>query len=549
MASLTRAASITAFLLRYRNSPVFGRTASTAEHSPEQAREFVEALERMGPLFVKLGQMLAGRYGEIPAVYVEALARLQDRSEPEHFAVIEAVIEQELRMPSRAMFKSIDSEPIGSASLGQVHRGCLRNGREVAIKVQKPQVALRMHEDLEALRGLLDASSTVQSLSNQLGLRDWLDEFSTSIDAELDYLLEAGNLVAFSRQLGRFPALRLPTPVWECCTSRVLVMDRLHGIRVDAIPPLRRPGAGLDGLAAQLGEAFLEQVMLHGFIHADLHAGNVLLTEDNQLAIFDVGMVCYLPPRLRIQLHRLVEAGLHGRGEAVSETYAHLCGRLENFDEPRFQQDVSRLVGRYALGSDHLRREGAFVLDLVAIGARRGLRPPTEIVMLGKALLTLEGVIRCLAPELSLRQLIETRLPELARRRSTDLLGLSGNASPWNELGEMSDLIRHSPRRLSQLLHTLAENRLKMQVVGLGDPILVEGVQKVANRISTGVIAAALIVAAALVMHASASTGRSSYPLLAVVMLAIAAVLGLALLTGSALWDRRARPLIDKDPL
>lgn len=362
-------------------------------------------------------------------------------------------------------------------------------------------------------------------------------------------MLEAGNLAAFASQWKDYPDLHLPAPVWECCTSRLLVMDRLHGLRVDAIPALRRPGGGLDALAAQLADAFLAQVMVHGVVHADLHAGNVLLTDTQQLAVFDVGMVCYLPPRMRNQLHRLVEAGLQGRGEAVSEIYAHLCGRLEHFDEPRFLQDVSRLVGRYALGSDGVRREGAFVLDLVAIGARRGLRPPTEIVMLGKALLTLEGVIRCLAPELSLRRLIETRLPALARQRSADLLERAAASSPWHELTDVGDLARHAPRRLSQLLHTLADNRLRIQVAGLGDPILVEGVQKVANRISAGVIAAALIVAAALIAHAHGDRNAEGYPWLAWTMLAIAAVLGISLLAGSVLRDRRARPHVDKDPL
>ncbi len=549
MRSLRRLAAISAFLLRYRHSPAFGASQSSRTGEQADAAEFVRRLEQLGPLFIKLGQMLAGRYGEIPQAYLTELARLQDHSAVEPFEDILAAIEVELGTAWRDVFSTIDPEPIGSASLAQVHAARLHSGREVALKVQRPRVAARVHEDLDALRGLLRASSALQPSASELGVRDWLDEFAVSTEAELDYLQEAGNLAAFAQHLAAFPNLWVPSPVWECCTPRLLTMDLLHGIRVDRIPDVRRLGARLDLLAEELGGAFLEQVMLHGFIHADLHAGNVLLTEADQLAIFDVGMVGFIPPRMRSQLHRLVDGGLRGRGEAVAETYAHLCSRLERYDEPRFQQDVSRLVGRYALDAGRTRREGEFVLDLVAIGARRGLRPPAEIAMLGKALLTVEGVVRSLAPHRSLRNLLDVRLPEIALRRSEEMLGLRGATSPWSELADAGELVRHAPRRLSQVLHTLAENRLKVRVLGLGDPTVVEGVQKVANRISAGLIAASLVVAAAVITHAHAGPTVAGYPILALSMIAVATTIGLTLMMGSWLRDRRAGPKVDKDPL
>ncbi|KFN43760.1 ABC1 kinase family protein [Arenimonas metalli] len=550
MPESSRLAAITAFLLRHRASPVFRGPATGAAPpppvDPAEAERFTADLEALGPTFVKIGQMLSTRPDLVPPEYIAALCRLQDKVAPADTAEIEAQIVAELGAPLNKLFASFDPEPLGTASFAQVHAAVLPSGRRVAVKVQRPGLLPAIEADLATLRSLVGSLGLVSNVGQRLGFREWLDEFRSTMLAELDYLQEANNLETFRARLQDYEHIDVPAPVWDYTTRLVLTMDRAEGIRVTQVPDVRRTEADLRPLAHELGKAYLDQIFVHGLIHADPHPGNVVLTADQHLVLLDLGMVGHVPPRMRDQLLKLMLATTEGRGEQVAETLVHMGTRLEDFDEPRFSRETGRMVARFSNTTVRTDSEGAFLLELVRIGGECGLRPPAELTLLGKTLLNLEDVMLALEPGMAMRDVLQDHLPELFRARTRASLDLGRLAT---DALEVQELVREAPQRLSVLLRTLADNRFKVNIAGLEESHLIESMQKIANRITVGIIAAAMIVGAALIMDVQTKQTLFGYPALALVMFLVAAGLGAALVASILLGDRKARPRAEKDPL
>ena len=552
MSEPSRLATITAFLIKHRNSPVFHGSAhpdsvTTAEPADTAAAEqFTTDLEALGPTFVKIGQMLSTRPDLVPPEYIATLVRLQDKVAPADLEVIEAQIASELGAPLKKLFAEFDPVPLGTASFAQVHAAVLHSGRKVAVKVQRPGLVAAIEADMATIGSLIGSLGMVSGVGKRLGFSEWLAEFRATMLAELDYLQEANNLETFRTRLEPYPRITVPAPVWDYTTRLVLTMDRAEGIRVTKIPDVLRTEADLSPLASDLGRAYLDQIFMHGLIHADPHPGNVVLTPNQDLVLLDLGMVGHVPPRMRDQLLKLILATTEGRGEQVSETLMHMGTRLEDFDEPRFTRETSRMVARFSNSSVRTDSEGGFLLQLVRIGGDCGLRPPAELTLLGKTLLNLEAVLLALDAKMSMRDVLQGHLAELFRARTRSSLDLGRLAT---DALEMQELVREAPQRLSVLLRTLADNRFKVNISGLEESHLIESMQKIANRITVGLIAAAMIVGAALIMDVPSKQQLFGYPALALVMFIIAAGLGGALVVSILAGDRKSKPRAEKDPL
>jgi ubiquinone biosynthesis protein len=540
-----RLAAITAFLLKHRASPLF-RRGHTDTPDESRAEEFVTDLEALGPTFVKVGQTLSTRPDIVPPAYLAALARLQDKAQPAELGEIEAQIEKELGAPPRKLFKEFDPVPVGTASFAQVHSAVLPSGRRVAVKVQRPNLHEQVQTDLASLRRLIASAGLVGLAPGKYGFAEWLDEFQAAMLAELDYLQEAENLETFRKRLVDYPNILVPAPIWDYTTSRVLTMELAQGIRVTDIPDVLRTEVDLDPLAGELGRAYLDQIFMHGLIHADPHPGNMLLTPEHQLVLLDLGMVGHVPPRMRDQLLKLVLATVEGRGEQAAETFMHMGTRLEEFDEPRFTREISRKVSRFSNAEVGVDSEGEVLLDMIRVAIDCGLKPPTELTLLAKTLLNLESVMLALDREVSIKGLLRDHMEKLFRARAKASLDIGRMAT---DALDVQELLREAPPRLAVLLRTLADNRFRVHIAGLEEARLIEGIQKVANRITAGLISAAMIVGAALIMDIRTGPELFGYPALALVMFLMAAILGATLVVLSLMGDRKAPPKAEKDPV
>jgi predicted unusual protein kinase regulating ubiquinone biosynthesis (AarF/ABC1/UbiB family) len=551
---LARTAQILGFLFKYRGAGVFTGldldaatldpgTMPETDGKPEQ---FVDDLEALGPTFVKVGQALSTRPDMVPAPYLVALERMQDDVAPVPFDEIRAVVEEALGVRLGKVFAQFEETPLGSASLAQVHRATLRDGRMVAVKVQRPGIVDVVRADLDALAALAGKADRMTDIGRRMRFSDWVHEFRRTLLAELDYRAEAENLERFGEHLRGYPELYVPAPLWDLTATRVLTMELVAGTKVTELSGLRRTEQSMVELASALMRGYLDQVFVHGEIHADPHPGNLLVTDDGRLALFDLGMVAHVPPKLRERLLKLLFAAVDGRGEEVANEAIAMGTRLEDFDEERFLREVGQLVSRYAAhaGSQSL-SEGRLMLELVGLSTACGLRTPPELSLLGKTLLNLEQVAHALDPDLDVKLVVERHLEHVMRERLKKSLSPSNLAS---EMIEVQALLREAPRKISDLLSLLAENRLQVRMTGLEESRLMESLQKIANRVSAGLVTAALIVASAMMMRVDTDTRLLGYPAIALLLFVVAAGLGVAIVLSALLRDRKARPHEERGP-
>jgi ubiquinone biosynthesis protein len=490
----------------------------------DDADRLVDELVRMGPTFVKLGQLLSTRADLLPPVYLEALARLRDDVEPLEPGVAEQVVEDELGVRISSAFGSFEPAPIGSASLGQVHRATLRDGRPVAVKVQRPGIRRRALEDLEVIAELAEFVDSHSDRASRLGLGAMVGEFRRSLLDELDYRREAEHQKVFGEILADFDHICVPQPVDDYTTSRVLTMDLVDGRSIDSLGPLGRIDLDCEGLADQLIGAYLQQVLVHGFFHADPHPGNVLLTPDHRLFLIDVGMVARLSPQAQEQLLRLLLAISDGDASAAVDALEHLGERLEGYDADALRARVAELLLRYGSTTVGRLAAGRSLAELATAASSCGLRPGPPLSMLAKSLLNLDQVARTLDPDARIDDLIEKHVAAVMRSR---MLEKARPAKVLRSALDAAAFAEELPHRLNNVLESLSEGRFTLRLEGLDEASVIRGAQKMANRVVAGVMIAAFVVAAALFSWAPHGATLWGYPLLTIVFL------GLALLTAA----------------
>jgi ubiquinone biosynthesis protein len=508
------------------------------DRSRIRPEELADDLERMGPTFVKLGQLLSSRADLVPETYLKSLARLQDKVKPFPFQDVEKIVEHELNVRISKAFASFNPEPIAAASLGQVHSASLRDGRPVVVKVQRPNIRPQILDDFEVLQEMAEFFDNHTKIGRRYQFKNILEEFKNTLLNELDYRREAHNLKTLANNLKNFQRLHVPIPVEDYTTERVLTMDYVSGTKITKLSPLARLDIDGGALADELFQAYLKQVLVDGFFHADPHPGNVFLTDDGRIALLDLGMVGRTTPGMQEHLLKLLLALSEGNSEAALEIVLQISETRPHFNKPDFERRIGQLIVQQREATLQQIDLGKALLKVGRVSAETGVFVPTELTMLGKTLLQLDQIGRILWPDFNPNEAVQRHVSDLLTKKTWKNISPSNMLTP---LLEAKDFLSALPRRLNKILDTVGNSEFHVQVKTPDTEHLMTAFQKIANRITTGLILSALIVGASLLMQINTPFTIFGYPGLAMLCFIIAGGGGLWLVASILLKDYKDR--------
>lgn len=525
------------FMLKYWNSDIFSMPeeqisikeneddSNEFDHSPE---ELTEDLKEMGPTYVKLGQLLSTRPDLLPPHFMEALATLQDDVETVEYEVIEEIFREEIGIRISKAFASFEKIPMASASIGQVHKAVMLSGEVVAVKIQRPGIRKRFIEDLDVLMSLSEKAESYSETARNYAVHNVIEELRYILLKELDYTLEAQNLLTLKTNLKDFKHLFIPAPILDYSSSRVLTMEFVEGGKITKVSPLKRMEVDLEPMVDDLVKGYLKQIIVDGFAHADPHPGNVYLTPDNKIALMDLGMVAKFSDKMQETILKL----MIGLSNYDSARVSDILLSISDYDEKHvdlalFRKSIIRKIQESENQKAKDLKNGRTLIEINQMAAKQGIHIPVELNILGKILLNMDQIVACLTPEYDLNNAMKQYVHELMQQR------MKNNLKPGNLIElflEVKELTENLPFRLNKFTENLAENKIRVKVDTIDEERFTGAFQKVANRITAGLIIAALIMGAALLARIPSSWTIGGYPAFAFSLFIIAAIIGLYLL-------------------
>ncbi len=481
------------------------------------------ALEELGPTFIKLGQVLSTRPDLLPPAYIAELARLQDTVPPGPWEPVKAQIEAELGRPLDELFASFDPTPLAAASLAQVHPATLPDGTEVVVKVQRPAIEQTVETDLEILADVARLLQERTPLGRMYDLPGIVEEFATTLRAELDFYREGLNADRFRANFTDEPYLYIPRVHWDYTTHRVLVLERIYGVKIDDAEALDAAGYDRYRVALHATRMIVKEVLEDGFFHADPHPGNFVVMEGEVIGAMDFGMVGYLSRRDRADLIRLYIYVVQLDEEGVVDQLVRMGMVGGQVDRVRLQRDVGRLLRKYQGLPLKAIRAGEIMQEAMPIAFRHHLRLPSELWLLGKTLAMMEGVGLKLCPDFDPFAVSE---PYVRRFILQMVSPADWGPTVLRSASEWSFLLTLLPRVGSRLLTQAERGELEVTLHHRGLDEALARLDRLANRISLSLLLAALIVGLALLIPAFRLAERGGL----ITAVIIAGFLGVSLL-------------------
>lgn len=447
------------------------------------------ALEELGPTFIKLGQLLSTRPDVVPADIATELARLQDHVPPVPFMRVRALVETELDLTLEQAFAHFDVEPLATASIGQVHRATLHDGTDVAVKVLRPGIERIIETDLEILADVARIAAE-RFPTERFSPVAVVEEFRRVLLREMDFRLEATACQRFWDMFADDERILVPQVYWEWTTERVFVMEYVAGVKVTDVDGLREIGRDPADVAKLGAEIFLHQVLIEGFFHGDPHPGNLFITPAGQLAILDFGVVGRLDEKLMAAVAELFVGIIRQDMERVLRGLRRV-GAMEGVVEVgRLRRDMQDVIDRY-----HGRRLkelelGPIVDELMQLVHRNRLSMPTDLLLLGKALVTVEGVGKALDPEFNALEIAEPFAQKLLLQRLEPAAYVSRAA---RDGVAYLDLLTGLPPKLDVALTRLNHGDARIRIVIEGLERTARRMERTGNRVVVALVLATVV--------------------------------------------------------
>ena len=456
-------------------------------------------LEALGPTFVKVGQILSMRSEILPQPFCDELAKLRADADPMPYSTVLQVLEDEYGRPVDEIFDHIDATPLGSASLAQVHRAKLTSGEDVAIKVQRPGVRETMAQDVSIMRSIAKVATRTMHSAQVVDLSGVVEELWDTFESETDFLVEARNLSEFNRFCERYKYMDCPKPYIDLCTEHVVVMDYVEGISVSHPDQLLEAGYDLKEIGTKLVDNYATQVLDEGFFHADPHPGNIMVS-GGRIVLLDLGMTGRLNAKTRSVLKDMIFAVAEQDSPALADGLLRFAGaEADPEDYPALLADLDVIVKEFGTVDLVELDIAAMLTALTQMAQRHGIEVPSTVTTVGRALVTLEGLLDEFIPDVNMIQIISDHIAASTSKKDfikeeTKSLAIEGHQALHSLLAAANEL------KVASRMLTRGQLRVNMEMVGSQEPIHL--LAHMVNRLTMALIVVGLFIGSSIVYYA-----------------------------------------------
>ena len=482
------------------------------------------ALEELGPTFIKFGQLLSVRADILPPDFIHELSKLQDEVAPLPFEAIKSVVEEELKFPIETLFSSFDRKPIASASLAQVYRAITKEGDKVVVKIQRPNVKEIIYTDLAIMETIASWIEREIRETREYEPLEKVKEIGKNLKSELNFINEGRAVDRFRTNFKDDESILIPKMYWNLSTSKALTLEYIEHIKITDIDLLEKAGLSRKELTQRGVDFIFRQVFEHGFFHADPHPGNVLVTIDGKIVLLDFGLTGRLDDEMIDRLSQLMIAGVNKDVDKIIDVFIKLGVVEEERNTRELKSDLRIFIDKYYEVSLARIEVREIIDDTFEISRKYGLNFPRDLILLAKALSTVEGIAHQLDPEFDIIEHLKPFVKKLVEKRYSPkrLLKVVSEI-----LAEYSILFKNLPGDLVLILRKIREGRLQVEFQHKGLENLISQAERSANRLSFSLIIAALIVGSSLIMQTSKGPLLFGFPIFGIFGFGIAGILGL----------------------
>lgn len=465
--------------------PFFRKQDREEMHAKSLGERIRLLLEELGPTFVKLGQIASTRPDLLPADILQELTGLQDKVHEFPYEEAARILEEELGAPPGELFADFSQLPIAAASIGQVYMAWLEDGTRVAVKVQRPDIQALIETDLDILADWARMAEARLEWARRYRLGEVVDELGRALRTEMDYMAEARNTDKFRTYCKAQKGLIAPEVIWEYCTKRVLTTGYIEGIKLSDRAALEQAGLSGSELAERFTASIFHQILVAGYFHADPHPGNVLGLTDGRLAFIDFGMVGRLAPGMRKHFASFIIALRNQSTRGVLRAISHMGVIPDDADQDSLYADVDAMREKYYKVPLNQISIGDAVNDLFGVAFRHRIRVPTELTLLGKSLLTMEGVVTALDPDISIFDVAEP----FGKKLFLERLDPRQTLKSWMEdVPEAIDLLSEVPQSIRQLAKVMRQGKLGIEAESPQLDTLMKKLDRISNRLAFSIV-------------------------------------------------------------
>lgn len=465
------------------------------------------ALTELGATFIKFGQILSTRPDLVPKDIIVELEKLQDRVPSVSFEQIQIEIEKELGAPIQELFKYFDEEPLAAASIGQVHKACLKSGEHVVLKIRRPNINEEIETDLEILFDLARLAEKHSALGRHYNLLEIVEEFAWGLKKELDYTSEGRNCERMENNFAGDNSVKIPKVFWEYSTSRVLTMEYIDGVKLSNYEVLEKKGYNRKTIADNLARAILKQILFDGFFHADPHPGNIAVQENNCVCFMDFGLMGYLSDERKKQVVKLVFALVSKDSSKIVRAVLDMGALNKDTNLEKLKRDMDMLISLYYSIPLSKINFGQVLTEMLELAFQHKVKIPTELTIMAKSLITLEGVLKELDPTI---RIVEIAEPFAAKLLMHKLKPSNISKEVKDNFEDIFEIVFNIPKKTEEILDKTLKDNMSIKIEHKNLSWVLTYFERLANKLSFSIVLLSFsIVMAGLVISSSIGRGGS----------------------------------------